>query len=103
MQKLIVFGSDGVLFNIKQEESMFDKLLEALGRGDEARSLQQRYLEKKFSGPLLLKEKIGLFEGISREHIINESRKLVDQYVFPEFKEVANILKEKQYLLAVIS
>jgi len=101
--KLVVFGLDGVVLDVKSNESSFDILLERVGKGEKARELQKEYLKGKKSGPLLLRDKAFLFKDVKEEELKSIVREYVGANLMNGFKDVVKILKSRDYLIAIFS
>jgi hypothetical protein len=63
-QKLIVCNP--AIFFEDNAPSAYPWLLDKLGRGDEARVIQEKYEAEKSAGPLLLQEMAELFKGVNQ-------------------------------------
>ncbi len=103
MKKLVAFGSDGTIFDLKPEESTFDSLLEKLGKGEESRKMQEEYLEKKGEGPFRFAERVKLFLGIPLAKIRKASKEYIAKKLRPDFKETILELKKRGYLVAILT
>ncbi len=101
MNKLVVFGSDGTIFDFKPEESTFDYLLDKLGKGDESRKMQEEYLKKKERGPHGLAARVGLFKGIFLAEVKKMARQFLREKLRPDFQDTVRALKKRNYLVAI--
>ncbi len=103
MNKLVVFGTDGIIFDLAPRESTFDYLLSALGKSEEAKKITEKYLQGKSKGPLLLADKVELFKGVKAAELRKLSEDYVNRKTRPDFRDCIKEIKNRGYSIAIFT
>ncbi len=99
-KKLIIFDIDGVLLRNK---SSFKEILGLLGKETESEEIDKEYQKRKSSGPWGLEELVKLYQGFSKEELKKVALDYCENNIREESKQAIAQLKEKGYLVGVIS
>lgn len=100
-EKLIIFDVGAILLETKM--GCFKDLLVILGKEKEVKAIDEEYQKRKKAGPWGMEQLANLYKGFSEEELKKVTEKYCQKSLKEDVKECFQSLKEKDYILGVIS